>query len=206
LKKCTTNGPFLRRISRPAEPLNHTRSSASHASSMRFAQVRMSASAFSRRTGMQCRRLLRSAWMRSAPSRLLLDQKLYQSAQLPHLGGHLRRRSIASSDHKPCRHMPWGDRGGGKAAAEPPSRLGHYAATWRTALDPGWEAGRCQERDGQCRPPVTKGSCRKERSMRMFSLILVMLLAAAPLLSACHTVEGAGQDISSTGRAVQRHM
>jgi predicted small secreted protein len=43
--------------------------------------------------------------------------------------------------------------------------------------------------------------------MRMASLLaLLALLAAAPLLSACHTVEGAGQDISSTGQTVQRHL
>jgi predicted small secreted protein len=40
----------------------------------------------------------------------------------------------------------------------------------------------------------------------VFSLAIMTLLAAAPLLSACHAVEGAGQDISSTGRTVQRHM
>jgi predicted small secreted protein len=41
---------------------------------------------------------------------------------------------------------------------------------------------------------------------KMFSLALMALLAAAPLLSACHAVEGAGQDISAIGRTVQRHM
>ena len=30
----------------------------------------------------------------------------------------------------------------------------------------------------------------------VFSLAIMTLLAAAPLLSACHAVEGAGQDIS----------
>ena len=40
----------------------------------------------------------------------------------------------------------------------------------------------------------------------LFSLAMLTLLAAAPLLAACHAVEGAGQDISSTGRTVQRHM
>jgi predicted small secreted protein len=45
--------------------------------------------------------------------------------------------------------------------------------------------------------------------MRMrivFSLALMTLLAAVPLLSACHTVEGAGQDVTSTGRTVQRAL
>ena len=33
-------------------------------------------------------------------------------------------------------------------------------------------------------------------------MTLVMLLAAAPLLGACHTTAGAGEDISATGRAI----
>jgi predicted small secreted protein len=33
-------------------------------------------------------------------------------------------------------------------------------------------------------------------------LTLLALLAAVPLLSACHTVAGAGKDISATGNAV----
>lgn len=33
-------------------------------------------------------------------------------------------------------------------------------------------------------------------------LTLLALLAAAPLLSACHTTAGAGEDISSTGHAI----
>lgn len=32
---------------------------------------------------------------------------------------------------------------------------------------------------------------------------LLALLAAAPLLSACNTTAGAGQDISNTGRAIE---
>ena len=35
-------------------------------------------------------------------------------------------------------------------------------------------------------------------------LTLLALLAAAPLLSACHTTEGAGQDISATGQAIDK--
>jgi predicted small secreted protein len=37
-----------------------------------------------------------------------------------------------------------------------------------------------------------------------FGLALVMLLAAAPLLSACHTVAGAGEDVQATGHAVDK--
>lgn len=32
---------------------------------------------------------------------------------------------------------------------------------------------------------------------------LLALLAAAPLLSACHTTAGAGQDLSNTGKAIE---
>ena len=35
-------------------------------------------------------------------------------------------------------------------------------------------------------------------------LALLILAAAAPLLSACNTTAGAGQDISATGNAVTR--
>ena len=41
---------------------------------------------------------------------------------------------------------------------------------------------------------------------RVFSWALMALLAAAPLLSACNTVEGAGQDITSTGRAAKKAL
>ncbi|HVB66963.1 MAG TPA: entericidin A/B family lipoprotein [Acetobacteraceae bacterium] len=34
------------------------------------------------------------------------------------------------------------------------------------------------------------------------ALTLLVLLGATPLLSACHTTAGAGQDISATGRAI----
>jgi predicted small secreted protein len=35
-------------------------------------------------------------------------------------------------------------------------------------------------------------------------LALLMLTAAVPLLSSCHTTQGAGQDISATGSAIDR--
>jgi predicted small secreted protein len=35
-------------------------------------------------------------------------------------------------------------------------------------------------------------------------LTLLSLMAAAPLLSACHTTAGAGQDISATGKAIEK--
>jgi len=33
-------------------------------------------------------------------------------------------------------------------------------------------------------------------------LAVLLLAAAAPLLSACHTTAGAGEDISATGKAI----
>jgi predicted small secreted protein len=38
----------------------------------------------------------------------------------------------------------------------------------------------------------------------MSTLALLALLSAAPLLGACNTVAGAGQDISKTGDAIER--
>ena len=35
-------------------------------------------------------------------------------------------------------------------------------------------------------------------------LALLTLAAAVPLLSACHTTAGAGQDISATGQAIDK--
>jgi predicted small secreted protein len=35
-------------------------------------------------------------------------------------------------------------------------------------------------------------------------LAALMLTAAAPLLSACHTTAGAGEDLSATGRAIEK--
>ena len=38
---------------------------------------------------------------------------------------------------------------------------------------------------------------------RMTMLALLALLSVAPLLSACHTMAGAGKDIKETGQALQ---
>jgi predicted small secreted protein len=35
-------------------------------------------------------------------------------------------------------------------------------------------------------------------------LALPLLMAVAPLLSACHTTAGAGQDISATGKTIEK--
>ena len=40
------------------------------------------------------------------------------------------------------------------------------------------------------------------RKTLSIALTLLMLIAAAPLLGACHTMAGAGQDISNTGNAL----
>jgi predicted small secreted protein len=39
---------------------------------------------------------------------------------------------------------------------------------------------------------------------RHFSLLCLFLLSLAPLLSACHTTAGAGEDISKSGQAIER--
>jgi predicted small secreted protein len=38
----------------------------------------------------------------------------------------------------------------------------------------------------------------------IIGLTTLSLVAAAPLLSACHTTAGAGQDISATGQAIDK--
>ena len=38
----------------------------------------------------------------------------------------------------------------------------------------------------------------------MLTLALLALLGAAPLLGACHTTAGAGEDISEAGHAIQK--
>jgi predicted small secreted protein len=40
------------------------------------------------------------------------------------------------------------------------------------------------------------------RTNILIALTVLVLLGAAPLLSACHTTAGAGEDISATGRAI----
>jgi predicted small secreted protein len=37
----------------------------------------------------------------------------------------------------------------------------------------------------------------------LLALTLLALLGVVPLLTACHTTAGAGQDISNTGKAIQ---
>lgn len=41
------------------------------------------------------------------------------------------------------------------------------------------------------------------KRMTMLTLALLALLGATPLLGACHTMAGAGQDIKNTGQALQ---
>ncbi len=50
------------------------------------------------------------------------------------------------------------------------------------------------------------GPFGKDRTMRRratVALTLLTLLAAAPLLAACHTTAGAGEDLSKTGQAIE---
>jgi predicted small secreted protein len=41
------------------------------------------------------------------------------------------------------------------------------------------------------------------KSTTSLALSLLALLAVAPLLGACHTAAGAGEDISKTGQAIE---
>ena len=38
----------------------------------------------------------------------------------------------------------------------------------------------------------------------MKRLVIVFLLALAPLLTACHTIQGVGQDITAAGKGLER--
>ncbi len=38
----------------------------------------------------------------------------------------------------------------------------------------------------------------------LLTLTLLALLSAAPILSACHTTAGAGEDLSQAGQAIER--
>jgi predicted small secreted protein len=42
------------------------------------------------------------------------------------------------------------------------------------------------------------------RNNRLLALTLLALLGAAPLLGACNTTAGAGEDISKAGKAIER--
>jgi predicted small secreted protein len=42
------------------------------------------------------------------------------------------------------------------------------------------------------------------KRMTLPTLILLAFLGITPLLSACHTTAGAGEDISKTGQAIER--
>lgn len=43
-----------------------------------------------------------------------------------------------------------------------------------------------------------------DKKTTILTLSLLTLLSAAPLLSACHTTAGAGEDISKTGQAIEK--
>ena len=43
-----------------------------------------------------------------------------------------------------------------------------------------------------------------DKRMTIRTLFLLALFGAAPLLGACHTTAGAGEDISKTGKAIER--
>ena len=54
-----------------------------------------------------------------------------------------------------------------------------------------------------------RGSGHTEKDFSMYkkfilALAVLSVFAVAPLLSACHTTAGAGQDISATGKAIEK--
>lgn len=44
----------------------------------------------------------------------------------------------------------------------------------------------------------------RQASFRRALVAIILLFAAAPLLAACNTTAGAGQDVSATGAAITR--
>ena len=42
------------------------------------------------------------------------------------------------------------------------------------------------------------------KTMLLRAITLVSLLASAPILAACHTTAGAGEDVSAAGRSISR--
>jgi predicted small secreted protein len=59
-------------------------------------------------------------------------------------------------------------------------------------------------RSGQAAADHTNSNLRiiTMRANILSALTILVLLGAAPLLSACHTTAGAGEDISATGHAI----
>ena len=51
--------------------------------------------------------------------------------------------------------------------------------------------------------PLSKVICMYKKMTRS-TLVVLAFLSLAPLLGACHTTAGAGQDISKTGQAITR--
>jgi predicted small secreted protein len=85
------------------------------------------------------------------------------------------------------------------------------ATRWRPAA---WSIHHVVTTAASCTPvSILRWCLRVQRRNRMESgtmikliaptLALLGLLAAAPLLSACHTTSGMGQDISNTGKAIE---
>jgi predicted small secreted protein len=58
--------------------------------------------------------------------------------------------------------------------------------------------------DEQVSERAIGGKDNMSRTLAAFTITILMLTAAVPLLSACHTVSGAGEDISATGQAIDR--
>lgn len=56
----------------------------------------------------------------------------------------------------------------------------------------------------QTRVAVVREWRHRLRITIMKRLIIVSLLALAPLMAACHTVQGVGQDITAVGKGMER--
>ena len=71
----------------------------------------------------------------------------------------------------------------------------------------GLRLARATELDNNYQSGDQPDTRRKDSSMYktlIISLTTLSLVAAVPLLSACHTTAGAGQDISATGQAIDK--
>jgi predicted small secreted protein len=51
---------------------------------------------------------------------------------------------------------------------------------------------------------IAKRGKSVSKKFASFTVAILMLTAVVPFLSACHTVQGAGQDISATGQAIDK--
>jgi predicted small secreted protein len=75
-------------------------------------------------------------------------------------------------------------------------------ATGPDDVDPGAVRSETDTRPSDVDQADQHGRTTTMRKTFSITLTLLMLIGAVPLLGACHTMAGAGQDISSTGNAL----